>query len=452
MRILIWHGWLLWGSGSNIFTASLAREWRRNGHDVLLLCQQPDADRFDFVDAQGNFSPDNRKFALDETGASPSRGRCRVLVPNIGSILPVFVRNPYPGFEVRTFLEISDAELETYVERNVAALEEAIQAHDPDVTIIGHEVMGPFIGLKACSRLDREYSAQLHGSGLEYAVKQQDRYRDFAIQGLSGARTVIGGSRYMISAALAVAPGWGSRTAVVNLGCDVDLFQPTERDPNGPFTVGFVGALIENKGVHHLLASLPLIERPQVKAVFVGAGALDQQLKDLWTAIKSRDRQAMLQFPITGPNHLSRFVAQIDTDYFDRAQGIEVEFIGHLDHEPLSKLLPRFDVLAVPSVLPEAFGLVAAEAAACGVLPIVPDHSGIGEVGAAVEEYLQRPGLLTFQSSQPIVSLAGAINRVAELSAAERAQMEAAGSDLAHQRWSWEVVAERLLEAASGSS
>lgn len=415
-----------------------------------MLCQQQGAERFDFVDAQGAFSLDNQQFLLKETGVPASGGRCQILLPNIGSVLPVFVLNDYPGFEVKTFLEMSDEELGEYVDRNVAALEAAIQEHEPDVTIIGHEVMGPYIALKAFGRLGHEYSVQLHGSGLEYAVKQQERYRSFAVQGLSGARTVIGGSRYMISAALSAAPGWGSRTAVVNLGCDVDLFRPSERDPEAPFTVGFVGAMIANKGVHHLLASLPLIQKPRVKAVIVGAGALSQHLKDLWTAIQKGDRNAMLQFP-TGRDHLAGFVGEMDNNYLERARRVKVEFIGHLDHEPLSALLPRFDVLAVPSVLPEAFGLVAAEAASCGVLPIVPDHSGIGEVGAAIEEHLQRPGLLTFQSSEPIVSLAGAINRIAGLPIAERAQMEAAASDLAHQRWSWEVVAERLLEAASGS-
>jgi glycosyltransferase involved in cell wall biosynthesis len=34
----------------------------------------------------------------------------------------------------------------------------------------------------------------------------------------------------------------------------------------------------------------------------------------------------------------------------------------------------------VPSTFPEAFGMVAAEAAACGALPVVAAHSGLAEV------------------------------------------------------------------------
>ena len=39
MRILIWHGYLLGGTGSNVYTRQLAREWSRGGHDVTVLCQ-----------------------------------------------------------------------------------------------------------------------------------------------------------------------------------------------------------------------------------------------------------------------------------------------------------------------------------------------------------------------------------------------------------------------------
>ena len=40
MRILLWHGYLLGGTGSNVYTRALAREWSRTGHDVVVLCQE----------------------------------------------------------------------------------------------------------------------------------------------------------------------------------------------------------------------------------------------------------------------------------------------------------------------------------------------------------------------------------------------------------------------------
>ena len=41
MRILLWHGYLLSGTGSNIYTRALAREWSRAGHEVVVVAQEP---------------------------------------------------------------------------------------------------------------------------------------------------------------------------------------------------------------------------------------------------------------------------------------------------------------------------------------------------------------------------------------------------------------------------
>ena len=76
MRILLWHGYLLGGTGSNVYTRQLAREWSRAGHDVVV------------------FSP----------GAAPRavrpRRRASVVRPDVGGLLPVFVLDRYDGYEV----------------------------------------------------------------------------------------------------------------------------------------------------------------------------------------------------------------------------------------------------------------------------------------------------------------------------------------------------------------
>ena len=47
MRLILWHGYLLEGTGSNIYTQHIARAWGRLGHDVASICQQLRAERFD---------------------------------------------------------------------------------------------------------------------------------------------------------------------------------------------------------------------------------------------------------------------------------------------------------------------------------------------------------------------------------------------------------------------
>jgi hypothetical protein len=51
----------------------------------------------------------------------------------------------------------------------------------------------------------------------------------------------------------------------------------------------------------------------------------------------------------------------------------------------VTDLLPACEALVVPSTFPEAYGMVAAEAASCGTLPISADHSGLAEVSRVVE-------------------------------------------------------------------
>ena len=49
MRILIFHGYLLRGTGSNVYNASLAAALAKLGHEVHLLCQDAHARDLSFV-------------------------------------------------------------------------------------------------------------------------------------------------------------------------------------------------------------------------------------------------------------------------------------------------------------------------------------------------------------------------------------------------------------------
>ncbi|MDQ3983301.1 MAG: glycosyltransferase family 4 protein, partial [Actinomycetota bacterium] len=418
MRILIWHGYLLTGSGSNVYTANIARAWRAGGHDVVVMCQETLAGVLEYVDAEADMSRDNATFVEYPTKALPASGRCRVIRPSIGEILPVYVYDEYEGFTAKLYLDLSDEELEAYLRRNVEAMVTVIRDRRPDAIVTGHEVMGPYIARLACEATNTAYVAKLHGSALEFAVKQQDRYRHYAYEGLVAAKVVVGGSQYMIAEASSVVPGWESRAEVVNPGCDVELFAPVERAGGGPPVVGFVGKLIAGKGVHHFLAALGLTTTEELRAVVVGWGRFEKELKALAYTLSTRNRDAARRVASGASlTKLSSFIDSPDASegYWLRAAGVPVEFTGRLEHGPLAEVLPFWDVSVVPSEVPEAFGMVAAEAAACGVLPIVPSHSGIGEAGAALEQELGTPGLLTFDPEDPVRGIAERIDAILAL-------------------------------------
>ena len=123
-------------------------------------------------------------------------------------------------------------------------------------------------------------------------------------------------------------------------------------------------------------------------------------------------------------------------------------FTGALEHRHLVHLLPLCDVAVVPSIFPEAFGMVAAEAAAAGVPPVVANHSGLAEVGAGIAaEYPQALArLTTFPSGDATVLR----ERLRELLALpERRELGLAARAAVEKNWSWTRVAERLLRPLS---
>jgi glycosyltransferase involved in cell wall biosynthesis len=127
---------------------------------------------------------------------------------------------------------------------------------------------------------------------------------------------------------------------------------------------------------------------------------------------------------------------------------VSVTFTGRLDHDALAPLLPGFDVLVAPSILPEAFGMVAAEAAAAGVLPVLPGHSGIGEAGRRLEDELALQGRLVFNPRDPALDMARRIDDLLSIPTKERRDLGLAAAALAREVWSWEHVAGALLDAA----
>jgi glycosyltransferase involved in cell wall biosynthesis len=122
-------------------------------------------------------------------------------------------------------------------------------------------------------------------------------------------------------------------------------------------------------------------------------------------------------------------------------------FTGPLEHRHLAQLLPLADVTVVPSIFPEAFGMVAAEAAAAGSPPLVARHSGLAEVAAGLEEEYPRQlrHLAAFESGD-IEDLQTKLRELLALSREDRTVLQQAARRAVVERWSWAGVARRLLQ------
>jgi glycosyltransferase involved in cell wall biosynthesis len=438
MRVLIFHGYMLRGTGSNIYNVNLAPALARLGHEVHLLCQDREAE------LEG----------------------VQIHVPEIGGLLPVYVKDPYEGFAVKAFPELTEEELDRYIEANVEAVRKvAADTGGIDAALANHLVMGPAI----LARADvAPFAAKVHGSALEYTVKPNPRFLSYAEEGMEAASGVLVGSHHTAESlweALPDVEGLEEKTRLGPPGVDTEAFRP--RVLSREALVVFVGKLIVSKGVDLLLASWPLVHAayPEARLLVAGFGEFEEGLRRLLKALEDGDLDdarevARLGRGLEGGEAkplpiLSAFLADPPAGYVEAAKSAagSVEFIGRLEHDEVAELLPGAEALVMPSTFPEAFGMVAAEAAACGVLPVSAGHSGMREVSrqlaAALPEEVGR--LTSFPVEEGAVeAIAGRINAWLALPEERR---QAARADLVKtvgRLWSWEGVARGVLAAAAG--
>ena len=107
----------------------------------------------------------------------------------------------------------------------------------------------------------------------------------------------------------------------------------------------------------------------------------------------------------------------------------------------------------MPSTFPEAFGMVAVEAAACGTLPVSAGHSGMLEVSRQLRTALPEAvaGLTSFTVEKGAVeALAVRLNAWLALPENEREVAREALVETVRRLWSWEGVAEGVLAAGAG--
>ncbi len=484
MRILIFHGYLLRGTGSNIYNVSLARALAGLGHEVHLCCQER---------------------RPEELGLPAA---VTIHNPEIGRILPVYVADEYEGFDAVPYTELDDAAVDAYVERNVTSVRELAAAVRPDVALANHLVMGPVILARALEG-KVPYAVKVHGSALEYTVRpHRERFLPYAREGLAGASAVLVGSRHTAESLWEVMDDatLPARTRLGPPGVAVETFRPrplpeaaaelaslADRldgaatagwggepgaagalrglDPERDRIVSFVGKLIVSKGVDLLLAAWPLVVArvPDARLCVVGFGTYRDALHELVGALAAGDLDAVRTFAARGrepeggpPGQLAHLTAFLDglegealASYVEAAPAAagRVVFTGRLEHDDLPSLLPACLAQVVPSTFPEAFGMVAAEAAACGALPLSAAHSGLAEVTAVLADAVnpRYAPLLSFDRGPgAVVEIADKLVAWLTLPAVERDRMAAALAGRAHERFGWGRVAEGVIAAAHG--
>jgi len=191
------HGYLLSQTGSNLYTKYLARELCRAGNDVELLSQDDKVMDLDFVENSFRFTSGNGSVSLMKKQVTKYSGKCTAFQADIGGLLPVFVKDDYEGFKVKTFLELSGNELRGYLNANLTALKWLINNRDIDVMQLNHGVIFPYIASRIAPDIRPPCIIVIHGSGIEFIVKKSAVYRRYALIGLRSATKIIAVSQYV---------------------------------------------------------------------------------------------------------------------------------------------------------------------------------------------------------------------------------------------------------------
>lgn len=170
----------------------------------------------------------------------------------------------------------------------------------------------------------------------------------------------------------------------------------------------YVGRLLFEKGIHCLIAAMPLIlaQFPRTRLFIVGDG-VDREFLELLVHALDQGRLELVhralwiarpyRYQVDGEitpyvDYLESFLniiaerepaesknPSLET-YMNMARGRigdSVIFTGYLDQSELAQLFPCANICVLPSIVREAFPLVSVESLACGVVPAGAYFSGL---------------------------------------------------------------------------
>jgi glycosyltransferase involved in cell wall biosynthesis len=353
MKLLMTHGYMFSGSGSNVYVQNLCRALVKEGHEIHLLCQEPAPLNYDFVDEHSTATGTEIKSLREQD--TPYSGHCSVYNPEIGDLLPVYVYDDYPNWRVKTFLDLTDDEFENYIKANAAAVRHVLEKTGAAAVVTNHSVPGPLIARYALEDTEVPYTSIVHGSCLQYVSRRSEIYMNHTRDGLEGARRIVALSTHSVGTIAEDFPDMKDKTLDLPGGVDTDLFNPRASDlpaisklnggpGRGPKqsaalqtaldnssdadlaaalsqisssynarkhdadagerlwklmnsdapVVIYVGKLIHSKGVHSLISAFARIHREtNARLLIVGYGTFREGLQALTQALSNGDKQLL---------------------------------------------------------------------------------------------------------------------------------------------------------------
>ena len=359
MRIGLYHGYELTGSGSNEYTRYLAKTLTELGHEIHIVCRETSPENIPYITKVYEWDKNGEsKIIFDNISTNP----CILhQLPN-ASVHPVYLTDKQRVGNVKSFASLTNEELDEYHQLNHKVLYSILSKTKLDILHANHLIYQPNAALEACKSNNTPLIIYPHGSSIEYVIRADERYKTLALQAILECTGLIIGNHEVRDRIINIYPEYKdtilAKTKIVGVGVDTSLFKPIERDKRKnnindlintqgkggkttdlvkelesqlqnfnlestkqywdkynhslpdenlndqllqiPWNLNillFVGALTAGKGLQSLITALPIIlkEQPDTHLIIVGAGTYREVLEGLYYAIRTSNKKLFLE-------------------------------------------------------------------------------------------------------------------------------------------------------------
>ncbi len=397
MRIAIVHGYGLSGSGSTVYVQDFAIALAQLGHEVHLICHEPDQNA---AKKLGTWRNSTKRESIHYVRGSV---RAHAFTPQV---LPIaYRRAELPHGRLVTSLSV--AELEDYMAA-VSNKLEALHNEAPfDAIYVNHMAQLVLVATRFRARHQVPVSVIVHGTGLYYVIKTVPYLRRLVDRALTAVDSVV---VLNDSVQLRTRAAFEQRDIhYVNVppGVDTTIFRAQSpasvAAANGLISkIGFAGRLILDKGLHCLLLALGVIRKahPSISLRIAGDGPDKETLLqavarldngdlpgfvDICEASAATRPSGLAELLMAPVRHFASQQARSPTvDY--RGLASAIHWAGPLSRQNVAELIRNSDICVSPSLTPEASPLVIPEAYACGVPAVGSDVPGLLDALREFEE------------------------------------------------------------------
>lgn len=393
MRIAILMGYGLRGSGSTIYTYDLCQALARMGHSIHLLCHEYKLENLAAVATPISATQNHSIFQDAELPDLRYHTFRRDKVPVA-----------YPRLEMPAGVALATMEpssMDSYVADIKNWLEDLHRSNDFDLILVNHLSLMAEATASFSAESGIPFRILVHGTGLHYGVEASDTVRMRVAEAVVAAEEVICQNQAARDRVARSLPLRDNQVRLIAPGTDTQLFSFRVPRPS-PAQIAYVGRLTLDKGIHLLLAAMPLIHRdhPGISLALAGEGPDGDALANAWICLQNGDVEGFVRTCAQAScDHHTRaraservgpllsFLRQVDAKEYAHCleQLPAIHWLGSLDRPQVASLFHASAVSVLPSLAPESYPLSICEALACGTPSVGPNIAGVGHILGNIE-------------------------------------------------------------------